>query len=143
MRLFGSDRIVKIFERFGLEEGDELQHPWLNKSIETAQRRVEQHHFAIRKRTLDFDDVMNKQREIIYGLRKEALLSENPHDVLFGIIEQVVESEVNNAAAPDESRRGSEKDGFNAGKLVAYLNLTFRSNSRRRSSPQDFRTDGW
>ena len=125
MRLFGSDRIVKIFERFGLEEGDELQHPWLNKSIETAQRRVEQHHFAIRKRTLDFDDVMNKQREIIYGLRKEALLSENPHDVLFGIIEQVVESEVNNAAAPDESRRGSEKDGFNAGKLVAYLNLTF------------------
>ena len=125
MRLFGSDRIVKIFERFGLEEGDELQHPWLNKSIETAQRRVEQHHFAIRKRTLDFDDVMNKQREIIYGLRKEALLSENPHDVLFGIIEQVVESEVNNAAAPDESRRGSEKDGFNAGKLIAYLNLTF------------------
>ena len=125
MRLFGSDRIVKIFERFGLEEGDELQHPWLNKSIETAQRRVEQHHFSIRKRTLDFDDVMNKQREIIYGLRKEALLSENPHDVLFGIIEQVVESEVNNAAAPDESRRGSEKDGFNAGRLVAYLNTTF------------------
>ena len=124
MRLFGSDRIVKIFEKFGLEEGDELQHPWLNKSIETAQRRVEQHHFSIRKRTLDFDDVMNKQREIIYGLRKDALLSENPHDVLFGIIEQVVESEVNNAAHPAETRENN-RDGFDAGKLVAYLNSTF------------------
>ena len=124
MRLFGSDRIVKIFDRFGLEEGDELQHPWLNKSIETAQRRVEQHHFAIRKRTLDFDDVMNKQREIIYGLRKDALLSENPHDVLFGIIEQNVETEIANAAgaAPE----GRDKDGgFQYERLVAYLNQTF------------------
>ncbi len=124
MRLFGSDRIVRIFERFGLEEGDELQHPWLNKSIETAQRRVEQHHFAIRKRTLDFDDVMNKQREIIYGLRKEALLSENPHDVLFGIIEQVIEEEVVRAGTP--TGNAEEKDSnYNTDALAAYLNLTF------------------
>ena len=124
MRLFGSDRIVKIFDRFGLEEGDELQHPWLNKSIETAQRRVEQHHFAIRKRTLDFDDVMNKQREIIYGLRKDALLSENPHDVLFGIIEQNVETEIANAAGAAPEGRGKD-GGFQYERLVAYLNQTF------------------
>ena len=53
MRLFGSDRIVTIMEKFGMEEGEELQHPLLSRSIETAQRRVEQHHFSIRKRTLE------------------------------------------------------------------------------------------
>ncbi len=127
MRLFGSDRIVKIFDRFGLEEGDELQHPWLNKSIETAQKRVEQHHFSIRKRTLDFDDVMNKQREIIYGLRKEALLSENPHDVLFGIIEQVIEAEIANAAQVDQKKDESEST-FHLERLTAYLNMTFQLN---------------
>jgi preprotein translocase subunit SecA len=123
MRLFGSDRIIKIFERFGLEEGDELQHPWLNKSIETAQRRVEQQHFGIRKRTLDFDDVMNKQREIIYALRKEALLSEKPHDVLFGIVEQVVEAEVINVAAlrPEGSKEGK----FDTAKLAGALSVIF------------------
>ncbi|MCQ2379529.1 MAG: preprotein translocase subunit SecA [Victivallaceae bacterium] len=121
MRLFGSDRIVKIFDKFGLEEGDELQHPWLNKSIETAQKRVEQQHFAIRKRTLDFDDVMNKQREIIYRLRKDALLSENPLDVLFGIIEQVVEKEILSDIVI-EDRSGEKLD---AEKLLAYLHHTF------------------
>ena len=123
MRLFGSDRIIKIFDRFGLKEGDELQHPWLNKSIETAQRRVEQQHFGIRKRTLDFDDVMNKQREIIYGLRKDALLSENPHDVLFGIIDQVVESAVLETAG---RRQEGEKEGkFDTDHLAGFLCVTF------------------
>ncbi len=123
MRLFGSDRIVKIFERFGLDEGEELQHPWLSKSIETAQRRVEQQHFAIRKRTLDFDDVMNKQREIIYGLRKEALLSEDPHDVLFGIIEQVVDAQILlTAARPSTDENGND---FDSGALLSYLNTAF------------------
>ncbi|MDD3886946.1 MAG: preprotein translocase subunit SecA, partial [Victivallaceae bacterium] len=130
MRLFGSDRIVRIFDRFGMKEGDELQHPWLNKSIETAQRRVEQHHFSIRKRTLDFDDVMNKQREIIYSLRKDALMSDNYHDILFGIVEQVVEREVNRAAAPDESGRDKET-GFSFERLIAYLNATFPLNFAR------------
>ena len=123
MRLFGSDRIVKIFDRFGLEEGDELQHPWLNKSIETAQRRVEQQHFSIRKRTLDFDDVMNKQREIIYQLRKDALLAENALDVLMGVVEQAISNEIQASAAYGERR----KDGvsFDTGRLIAYLNDAF------------------
>jgi preprotein translocase subunit SecA len=60
MRNFGAaDRMTKIMERFGLEEGQELEHPWLNKSVETAQKRVEQRNYLVRKRTLDFDDVMN------------------------------------------------------------------------------------
>lgn len=141
MRLFGSDRIVKIFERFGLEEGDELQHPWLNKSIETAQRRVEQHHFAIRKRTLDFDDVMNKQREIIYALRKDALLSDNPHDVLFSIIDQVIENEVTAAAQPVSGQHDREKshdDGFDFDRLLAFLNLTFPLEFKREELTAGF-----
>ena len=73
MRLFGSDRIVKYMEKMGLEEGQELEHPLLNRSIEQAQKRVEQHNFQIRKRTLEYDDVMNKQREVIYGFRNEII----------------------------------------------------------------------
>src|SRR4029077_16281634 len=66
MRNFGAaDRMTKIMERFGLEEGQELEHRWLNKSVETAQKRVEQRNYLIRKRTLDFDDVMNNQREVV------------------------------------------------------------------------------
>ena len=120
MRLFGSDRIVKIFDRFGLEEGEELQHPWLNRSIETAQRRVEQQHFSIRKRTLEYDDVMNKQREIIYKLRKDTLMTDNPHDILFSIVEQVVESEVLRAGEVDPKKDGEQL--FRGDVMAAYLN---------------------
>ena len=123
MRLFGGDRIVRIFDRFGLKEGDELQHPWLDKSIETAQKRVEQQHFSIRQRTLDFDDVMNKQREIVYALRKDALLSETPHEVLFSIIDQVVETIVANAANAAAARR--DNSNFDCEALAAALNAVF------------------
>ena len=139
MRLFGSDRIVKIFDRFGLEEGDELQHPWLNKSIETAQRRVEQQHFAIRKRTLDFDDVMNKQREIIYALRRDALLSDTPQDVLFSIIEQVIAQEIEKAQLGGVKNRDSE---FDHERLLAYLNSTFPLNFTREDLTAGFDADG-
>jgi len=89
MRLFGSDRIVKVMERVGIEEGQELQHPLLNRSIETAQKRVEQHHFQIRKRTLEYDDVMNKQREVLYGFRNEIIRAEDVRDRLMDIMEEV------------------------------------------------------
>ena len=91
MRLFGSDRISGIMEKLGLQEGEVLEHRWLNRSIETAQRRVEQQNFAIRKRTLEYDDVMNKQREIIYGFRSQIVAAEQVResagcgaDVIYG-----------------------------------------------------------
>jgi preprotein translocase subunit SecA len=90
MRLFGSDRIVKMMEKMGLEEGQELEHPFLNRSIEQAQKRVEQHNFQIRKRTLEYDDVMNKQREVIYGFRNEIIRAEDVRDRLMDIMEEVV-----------------------------------------------------
>jgi preprotein translocase subunit SecA len=90
MRLFGSDRIVKYMERMGLEEGQELEARLLNRSIEQAQKRVEQHNFQIRKRTLEYDDVMNKQREVIYGFRNEIIHSTDVRDRLMDIMEEVV-----------------------------------------------------
>ncbi|MBN9692316.1 MAG: preprotein translocase subunit SecA [Verrucomicrobia bacterium] len=90
MRLFGSDRITKIMERMGLEEGQELEHPLLNRSIEQAQKRVEGHHFQQRKRTLEYDDVMNKQREVIYGFRNEVIQSTDVRDRLMDIMEEIV-----------------------------------------------------
>lgn len=125
MRLFGSDRIIKIFERFGIEEGEQIQHPWLNKSIETAQRRIEQHHYSIRKRTLEFDDVMNKQREIIYGIRKDALTSENPQDVLFEIVEGSIAEKLVLASIPPANAEKGQTKLFNWELLLSWLNFNF------------------
>jgi preprotein translocase subunit SecA len=91
MRNFGAaDRMTKIMERFGLEEGQELEHPWLNKSVETAQKRVEQRNYLIRKRTLDMDDVMNNQREVVYGYRNEVIDSEEPRPLIYEVIDEAV-----------------------------------------------------
>ena len=90
MRLFGSGRIATIMEKLGMKEGEQLEHPLLNRSLETAQRRVEEHNFSIRKRTLEFDDVMNKQREVLYGFRNEVINGDDPRHVIFEIIEEVV-----------------------------------------------------
>ena len=94
MRLFGSERVASIMARLGLEEGQVLEHPWLNRSIGTAQRRVEQQNFSIRKRTLEYDDVMNKQREVIYGLRSEIVAAENVREQLYGIVDDVIDSRI-------------------------------------------------
>ena len=91
MRNFGAaDRMTKIMERFGLEEGQELEHRWLNKSVETAQKRVEQRNYLVRKRTLDFDDVMNMQREVVYTWRNEVIDSEEPRTHIYEVIDEAV-----------------------------------------------------
>ena len=122
MRLFGSDRIVTIMEKFGMEEGEELQHPLLSRSIETAQRRVEQHHFSIRKRTLEYDDVMNKQREVIYGFRHDTLFKEDSRQAIFDIIEIEVGRHVDEAFA---AATGDSKITYNRDLLLAWLNYSF------------------
>ncbi len=76
MRLFGSDRIAKLMDRMGLEEGEVIQHSMITKSIERAQKKVEENNFGIRKRLLEYDDVMNAQREVIYKRRRHALHGE-------------------------------------------------------------------
>ena len=120
MRLFGSDRIVKMMERMGLEEGQELTHPWLNRSIQQAQKRVEQHNFQIRKRTLEFDDVMNKQREVIYGFRNEIIHGEDVRDRLMDIMEEVVVDKV-----AQFTNAESEFSEWKTRPLADWVNLNF------------------
>ena len=76
MRLFNSDRVAKIMDRLGLEEGEVIQHSMITKSIERAQKKVEENNFGIRKKLLEYDDVMNSQREVIYKRRKHALFGD-------------------------------------------------------------------
>jgi preprotein translocase subunit SecA len=120
MRLFGSDKIVKYMERMGLEEGQELEHPLLNRSIEQAQKRVEQHHFQQRKRTLEYDDVMNKQREVLYGFRNEVIHGDDVRDRLMDIMEEVVVQKV----AEFTSAETEPKD-WKVRALADWVNLNF------------------
>ena len=89
MRLFGSDRIIGLMDKLGLEDGQVIEHPWVSGSIEIAQRRVEQHNFEIRKQLLEYDNVMNKQREIIYGQRRQILEGFSLKDNIIGIINKL------------------------------------------------------
>src|SRR5437867_1050022 len=117
MRNFGAaDRMTKIMERFGLEEGQELEHRWLNKSVETAQKRVEQRNYLIRKRTLDFDDVMNMQREVVYTYRNEVIDSEDPRTLIYEVIDEAVPAKVKEYLEVDEPHYNS---------LIHWVNTTF------------------
>src|SRR3954470_19562107 len=118
MRNFGAaDRMTKIMERFGLEEGQELEHPWLNKSVETAQKRVEQRNYLMRKRTLDFDDVMNNQREVIYTYRNEIMDAEDPRHLIYEVVDEAVPVKVKDYI--------SEGEEPNYSGLIQWVNTTF------------------
>jgi preprotein translocase subunit SecA len=94
MRLFGSERISKVMDRIGLQEGEVIQHPLITKNIERAQKRVEQNNFGIRKRLLEYDDVMNSQREVIYTKRRNALFGDklalDVNNMLFDLCDELV-----------------------------------------------------
>ena len=94
MRLFGSDRIAKLMDRMGLEEGEVIQHSMITKSIERAQKKVEENNFGIRKRLLEYDDVMNSQREVIYTKRRHALFGErldvDINNMIYDVCEHIV-----------------------------------------------------
>ena len=119
MRNFGAaDRMTKIMERFGMAEGEELEHPWLNRSVETAQKRVEQRNYLTRKRTLEYDDVMNKQREVVYGLRNEAIETDTPRKLVYEIMEEAVPVKVGSFLEADENEP-------NYAGLLHWVNVTF------------------
>jgi preprotein translocase subunit SecA len=96
MRLFGSDRIAKLMDRMGLEEGEVIQHSMISKSIERAQKKVEENNFGVRKRLLEYDDVMNSQREVIYTRRRHALFGERIQvdiaNTLFDVCDDLVKT---------------------------------------------------
>ncbi|MCS7200444.1 MAG: preprotein translocase subunit SecA [Caldimicrobium sp.] len=91
LRLFGSEKLKSFMEKIGLPEGEPLEHPWLSKAIEQAQKKVEAYHFEIRKHLLEYDDVMNKQRETIYSQRKEILKNASIKDWILSMIDEKCE----------------------------------------------------
>jgi preprotein translocase subunit SecA len=92
MRLFGSERIAGIMERLGLKEGEVIQHPLITRSVERAQRKVEENNFGIRKRLLEYDNVMNQQRDVIYTRRRRALLEDRIKDDILEMVEETARS---------------------------------------------------
>ena len=106
LRIFGSQRIQKIMERLGMEEGEPIEHKLVTRAIATAQKRVETHNFEIRKHLLEYDDVMNKQRQIIYEMRREILGGESQADLvgewIDELVQSTVESHVPEAAHPED-----------------------------------------
>jgi preprotein translocase subunit SecA len=88
MRLFGSDRMASVMQRMGLKEGEVIQHPLITKSVERAQKKVEENNFSIRKRLLEYDNVMNQQREIIYSRRNRALVGERLKSEIFEMLDE-------------------------------------------------------
>lgn len=94
MRLFGSDRISVLMQKMGMKEGEEIQHPWITKAIENAQRKVEGMNFDIRKQLLDYDNVMNKQRESVYRMRNEILEGEDISLTIQDMISESVEEKM-------------------------------------------------
>ncbi len=92
MRLFGGDRVTSIMSKLGMEDGEAIEHSMITKSVERAQKKVEENNFAIRKRLLEYDDVMNQQREVIYNKRKQALEGERLKDEVFNDLDEYVDS---------------------------------------------------
>ena len=102
MRLFGSERLMQVFETLGVEEGEQIEHKMLSSAIEKAQQKIESNNFAIRKNLLEYDQVMNEQREIIYEERRRVLDGENMRSVIMKMITDIVENAVDMSISDEQ-----------------------------------------
>ena len=118
MNFGAAGRMTSLMERMGLEDGQELEHPWLNRSVESAQKRVEQRNYVYRKRTLEFDDVLNKQRTVIYEFRNDALTDEDPHAMVLEVIDEAIPAKVAGYMEVEDGQ--ADHDG-----LLQWINMTF------------------
>ncbi len=126
MRLFGSDRLIKVMDRLGAEEGEAITHPMVTKAIERAQKRVEEQNYSIRKHLLEYDDVMNKQREVIYERRRKALLGEVTLEDLNDIIEDFLDAQFEKYTDPKKDPDEWEIDELND-VILRTLTVDFKS----------------
>ena len=116
MRLFGSEKMISMFNALGIPEGQEIEHRMLTKAIENAQKKIEGNNFGIRKNLLEYDQVMNEQREIIYAERRRVLDGESMREVIYKMITDIVESTVDMVIGED-----SDIDDWNFGELNSLL----------------------
>ncbi len=120
MRLFGSDRISNIMSKLGLKEGQEIEHPWISKAIENAQKKVEARNFEIRKHLLEYDNVMNKQREFIYKKRNQILDEENLRDDIMEALGDVIETKTKEILGEKNHPDNWDLDTFNKWMLATF-----------------------
>jgi preprotein translocase subunit SecA len=113
LRIFGSQRIQRIMDRLGMEEGEPIEHRLVTRAIATAQKRVENHNFEIRKHLLEYDDVMNKQREIVYGMRRQILEGESQAETIAEWIEDLVEATLDGYAPASAHPEDWDLPGLN------------------------------
>jgi preprotein translocase subunit SecA len=123
LRIFGSERIQRIMDRLGMEEGEPIEHTMVTRAIGTAQKRVETRNFEIRKHLLEYDDVMNKQREIVYGMRREILEGESQEETVLEWIGEVVAALVGRYAPEDAHPEAWDVAALNEG---LYRQFDFR-----------------
>ncbi len=113
MRLFGSEKLIKTFEALGVPEGEQIEHKMLSSAIEKAQKKIESNNFGIRKNLLEYDQVNNDQREIIYAQRRKVLDGENMRDYIFGMMAAVVDRKVDTTIGEDQSAEEFDLDSLN------------------------------
>lgn len=142
MRNFAAaDRMTSMMERLGMEEGEALEHKWLNRSVETAQRRVEQRNYQNRKRVLDFDDVMNQQREVVYGYRNETLNTENPRELIDEVIAEVIPERVHHYMEDRDEGAADYAEMINWINVTFPLGLTIEDSGYHDKSTEEIITD--
>ncbi len=124
MRLFGSDKLKGLMGTFGFEEGQVIEHPLVSRSLEVAQKRVEQHNFEIRKQLLEYDNVMNKQREVIYGQRRDILGGSNLKEQIYFIVEKIVDSFVEDFFR-EEQEESKVTDEEKVKQLISAVGMKF------------------
>ena len=112
MRLFGSEKLMGVFNTLGVEDGEQIEHKMLSSAIEKAQKRIESNNFGIRKNLLEYDQVMNEQREIIYGERRRVLDGESMRDTVYNMIIEYVENIVDRFASPEASAEDWDMTGL-------------------------------
>lgn len=138
MRNFGAaQRMTTMMERMGMDDGEALEHKWLNRSIETAQRRVEQRDYRGRKTVLEFDDVMNQQRTVVYGYRNEVIHSENPRDLIDELINEVIPAKVFHYLEERDDQRPDYAELLNWVNITVPLNLTIEESKFQERSTDE------
>ena len=138
MRLFGSDRISKLMETLGLRDGESIEHRMISRAIENAQKRVEGHNFEIRKTLLDYDNVMNQQREVIYSLRRDAIRSEDTEPAVMEFLDDALNDMYQSYLAA-KGNLPEEQAEWLMGRLQEVFNIRRQWKDDRLPTPEEAR----
>lgn len=132
MRLFGSERMAPMMMKLGIKPGDAIRHPWMTKAVERAQKRVEEHNFEIRKNLLEYDEVMNQQREVIYSYRRNVLKGVNMKNEILEMMDEALDTILANQIPED-----SFPEEWNLERLCTW----FKNNLNIGISPEQLQSD--